>query len=332
MAGLSLEDRKLFSQQREALYRCLRLVVHPGLKTINVSSLYLDPSLVKSLCSFLPELTQLTDLNLGGISCKHNNILDCGTFPGWEFQFLPNLTSVNLSGIVPEALKSLCMFCPNLLSLTLHNSEINDEIITNICCLKRLEFFSCTGDQSISPYGFAELLRNLPELRNLGSCDCFGEVLTTLYSKWSLYHRSVGSIPKILALDKIDCRGPITPQEISYINMYCPNMKSFSFAYTWRHREELNESFGNLSGLSTLSNLQELTVTSADFYSHSLFSVMRTGAGMTSLSLSNIDEMNLNSIIMIGSGCPNLVALSISCCHYAVEQGDANKMLEGCFE
>ena len=29
---------------------------------------------------------------------------------------------------------------------------------------------------SISHFGFAELLRSLPELRSLGRCDCFGEV------------------------------------------------------------------------------------------------------------------------------------------------------------
>ena len=29
---------------------------------------------------------------------------------------------------------------------------------------------------SITHFGFAELLRGLPELRKLGRCDCFGEV------------------------------------------------------------------------------------------------------------------------------------------------------------
>ena len=46
--------------------------------------------------------------------------------------------------------------------------------------------------------------------RDLGRCDAFGEVLTTLYSKWSLYHRSVGSIPKVLKLESVDCQGMIS--------------------------------------------------------------------------------------------------------------------------
>jgi hypothetical protein len=34
---------------------------------------------------------------------------------------------------------------------------------------------------------------------------------------------------------------------------------------------------GHLASLSSLPNLSELSVTSADFYSHSLFSVLRSG-------------------------------------------------------
>ena len=101
-----------------------------------------------------------------------------------------------------------------------------------------------------------------------------------------------------------------------------------SFSYTWRHRPELNEGFGNLSGLSSLTKLKNLTVNSADFYSHSLFSAVRTGRQLTTLGLSNIDEMNLNAVIMIGQGCPNLETISLSCCHYTVERGDTAKMAE----
>ena len=167
-SGLSLEVRRLNWLQREAVLRSLRMIVHPGLRVINTAALNLGACIVEQITGFLPELTQLTELNLGSLNCRNNNLLTaCNPFPGWEFQLLPNLSRVSLTGLSAAALQSLCLFSTNLSSLELINTDVNDDGIASICRLKKLEHFSssCEGGHVISPYGFAELLRNLPELR-----------------------------------------------------------------------------------------------------------------------------------------------------------------------
>jgi hypothetical protein len=42
--------------------------------------------------------------------------------------------------------------------------------------------------------------------------------------------------------------------------------------------------------------------------------------------LTNIDELNLNAIVMIGAGCPLLERLKISYCHYTVEANDRRRL------
>ena len=225
---------------------------------------------------------------------------------------------------------SLSIFCSGLTSLHLWHSDINDEIIFCISNLKQLKTFNQEGESIMSPYGFAELLRTLPNLTNLGKCNSFGEVLTTLYSKWSLYHRYHGTTPKVLKLESVDCDGPVTGKEIVNLQVYCPNLTSIRLVYNLFNRQESYESCGHLFALAALPNIQVLGVTSADFYSHSLFSVLREGSSISTLELASIDEMNLSSIIMIGAGCRNLQNLTIKCCHYTVEHDDSRKIAELC--
>ena len=332
LASLKAADRKQRWVQHQALLQFVQLVIHRCVKSIRLEGLYLDPELVKALCSHLPELPRLTVLSLTGLSCKKHRLLESGGLPGGRLQFMLDLTTIQLSDVDEETIHSLSVFCPNLLSITIKDSNLSDQIVTFIACMKKLKSLSFEGEPYPSPCGYAELLRNLSDLRNLGQCNCFGEVLSTLYSNWSIYNRSVGGIPGILKLESVDCNGPISGQEIAFIQTYCPNIKSIKLAYSLMNRSEARESFGHLTSLSTLSNLQRLGVTSADFYSHSLFSVLRMGSKLTSLELANVDEMNLNAIMMIGSSCPNLEKLSIFCCHYTVEEQDTRKLAEACTE
>ena len=322
--------KTLCSPLTQAALQFVELVLHRCVKSIRLESLYLDPELVKALCARLPDLPDLTVLSLNGVSCKKHRLLESGCLPGGRLQFLPNLTTIYISDVDEETIHSLSVFCPNLLSLTIKDSNLSDQIVSFIACMKKLKSLSFEGECQPSPCGYAELLRNLPDLRNLGQCNCFGEVLSTLYSNWSIYYRSVGGIPKILKLESVDCNGPISGQEIAFIQTYCPNIKSIKLAYSLMNRLEARESFGHLTSLSTLANLQRLGVTSADFYSHSLFCVLRMGTKLTSLELANIDEMNLNAIMLIGANCPNLEQLSIFCCHYTVEEADTRKLAEAC--
>jgi hypothetical protein len=50
------------------------------------------------------------------------------------------------------------------------------------------------------------------------------------------------------------------------------------------------------------------------------------GSRLTSLELTNIDELNLNAIVMIGAGCHRLERLKISYCHYTVEANDRRRL------
>ena len=78
-----------------------------------------------------------------------------------------------------------------------------------------------------------------------------------------------------------------------------------------------------------------MQVLSAEFYSHSLFTVVvqvkrglldpgesshnmktQSGSRLTSLELSSVDEMNLAAVVMIGVNCLGLQLLALSCCHY----------------
>ena len=78
-----------------------------------------------------------------------------------------------------------------------------------------------------------------------------------------------------------------------------------------------------------------MQVLSAEFYSHSLFTVVvqvkrgfldpgksshnmktQSGSRLTSLELSSVDEMNLAAVVMIGVNCLGLQHLALSCCHY----------------
>ena len=36
-------------------------------------------------------------------------------------------------------------------------------------------------DKDVTPVGYAQLLRSNPQLKSLGKCDCFGQVLFMLY-------------------------------------------------------------------------------------------------------------------------------------------------------
>ncbi len=47
---------------------------------------------------------------------------------------------------------------------------------------------------------------------------------------------------------------------------------------------------------------------------------------LTGLELTNIDELNLTAVVMIGAGCPRLQHLKIAHCHYTAEQNDRRRL------
>ena len=186
---------------------------------------------------------------------------------------------------------------------------------------------------NISPFGYAELLRNIQELSSLGRCDSFGEVVTTLYHKKSVYKRSVGSVPATLALETVDCEGPISEYELHLVYKHCPKLKNLRLVYNpvVSRLSDSESDCPDLAIISKLPNLTQLCVMSADFYSHSLFTVV-TGMGsrLTKVELSNVDELNLASLVMIGDHCMQITSLAICCCHYTPEHSDRGKLEQLC--
>ena len=83
------------------------------------------------------------------------------------------------------------------------------------------------------------------------------------------------------------------------------------------------DSFNHLAELGTLETLNEVDLTGADFFSHSIFQLLDVrGDQISTLALNDIDEMNLNAVILIGDRCPNLTSLALMKCHYQMEIGD----------
>ena len=70
-----------------------------------------------------------------------------------------------------------------------------------------------------------------------------------------------------------------------------------------------------------------MNLTSADFFSHSVFQLLEVrGDQISSLVLADIDEMNLNAVILIGDRCPNLTKLKLIKCHYQMEIEDLHSV------
>ena len=88
-----------------------------------------------------------------------------------------------------------------------------------------------------------------------------------------------------------------------------------------------------LALLSNHSHLDQLCITFADFYSHSLQTAVKTvGGRLTCLELNNVDELNLASLVVIGEYCQLVSQLVISNCHYTPELSDRAHLEQACTE
>eukprot|EP00092_Neocalanus_flemingeri_P047128 GFUD01053308.1.p1 GENE.GFUD01053308.1~~GFUD01053308.1.p1 ORF type:complete len:398 (-),score=107.67 GFUD01053308.1:129-1178(-) len=217
-------------------------------------------------------------------------------------------------------------FCPNMTSLTVSKSEINDEAISHISKLKKMKKLQLIEATHISSFGYAELLLNLPQLCSLGNCDSFGEVINILYNN---YHYQ--AIPNMLPLEQVDCEGPISDYELHLIANHCPKMRDIRLVYNASFSRRYESEVFDLAILSKMSTLDQVGIISADFYSHSMFTVLKTkGARLTHLELTNVDELNLASLMMIGDHCKLLSHVNICCCHYTPQPGDRTRMEQAC--
>ena len=89
--------------------------------------------------------------------------------------------------------------------------------------------------------------------------------MTTLYHKWSVYKRSVGTIPAFLPLEKVDCEGPISDYELHLICKHCPKMRDIRLVYNPVVIRVSESELPALAVLTKISSLDQLGVMSADF-------------------------------------------------------------------
>ena len=212
---------------------------------------------------------------------------------------------------------------------------MTDEAAAQLCRLRRLARLSLTRVRAISSYGWATLLARLPQLSSLGRCDCLPEALGHLDRHVSHVTRSRDQ----LSLGHVECEAPIMESDLERITSLCPDLGHVRLVYrpqeadTERLRgHEEDNTWPHLTKLKRLTSLSELSLVSADFYNHSLFSAIK-GLGprrLTKLELEDCDEMNVNSLLIIGDSCPRLSSLTLSGCHFNVDSEERARISEIC--
>ena len=293
----------------------------------------------------LPEMTSLETLNLGHWDCKKYMLLsDHGHLEGADLKHLPRLKHVQVSNVSSKFFQNLCTFCPQIETLRVFDSDITDTVTSWVQNCKKLQMAELLEDRGVTPVGYAQLLRANPHLKSLGKCQCFGRVLSTLYSSTSAYRRNVTphSIPEHLDLLCVDTDGKISPLELKYLVQCCPNINRVQLKYLpddfelqqvndhLDHRDDDEameksdeDGFAHLAELSDLENLSDIRLTSADFYGHQLFRLLEVrGDQFCTIHLDSLDEVNLNAIILLGDQCPNLKDLHLIRCYFQMQSED----------
>ena len=179
--------------------------------------------------------------------------------------------------------------------------------------------------RAISSYGWATILSRLHLLTNIGRCDCLPEALAHLES-----HLAHSGPPGHLALSQVECEAPIRESDLTRITSLCPDLGRVKLVYRPQDRGQDN-TWPHLTRLQMLT-LSHLSLVSADFYNHSLFSAIKGlgGRGLTRLELEDCDEMNVNSFLIIGDSCPLLSSLSLAGCHFNVDSEERARISEVC--
>lgn len=297
----------------------------------NVTKLRLGPGtdlgLVISICDILPDIRNLRCLDLQPWPCAKHKLLN--NFEEFSLMFLPHLTSLSLTDVDLDTIINISVFCPDLTHLAISKSEISDEATCHVSKLRKLRDLNFHDVDNISEYGFATLLHNLSELRSIGRCDSLPRALEHNFHDKKVKDGS----QQYLLLEEIHCESPVTEEDLGLFVTHCPNVSKLKIVYKPNElQQDVNSpQYPHLSQLSLLKMLTDASIISADFFNHSVFSALQlSGRRLTKLELVDCDEMNLNSLIMIGDACPKLTSLIISCCHFMVDAEQRNRINELC--
>lgn len=238
------------------------------------------------LCDRLIHMPYLEELNLGHWSCRKSSLLaDQNLNDGWPLEFLPCLKVLRLSDVSQKFFQSIGTFCPQLVKLHIFASDITDTVTWWVSKCQNLEVVELFEDRDVTPVGYAQLLRANSNLKSLGKCDCFGQVLFMLYDNLSLYRRSYSSMPEHLNLEEVDTNGALHASELKHLVKRCPNLRKIRFKY-FRDREIFannntnpdnnadKEEQDHLAKLCALDHLTQLSITCANFYEHQIFHLL----------------------------------------------------------
>jgi len=297
----------------------------------NLTKLRLGPGtdlgLVISICDILPDMRNLRCLDLQPWPCAKHKLLN--NFEEFSLMFLPHLTSLSITDVDLETITNISVFCPDLTYLAISKSKISDEATCHVSKLRKLRKLNFHDVSNISEYGFATLLHNLSELRSIGRCDCLPRAIELNFHDKKVKDCSQNS----LMLEEVHCESPATEEDLKKLVTYCPHINKLEIVYKpdELQQEDQNSHFPHLSQLGLLQMLTDITIISADFYNHSVFSALQqSGRRLTKLELVDCDELNLNSLIIIGDACSKLTSLTISCCHFMVDTEQRNRINELC--
>ena len=201
--------------------------------------------------------------------------------------------------------------------------------ISNMERLKHLSLKECTH---VTATGIAEILRKLPGLQAIAGCEVLGEALTVLYDKWPSRHPKK-SIPPRLCLQEVLGAGQVSENELWLITEHCADIKKIGLEYRTRSSKEKNTGshLPDLAPLTTLKHLDYLVVSAAALYTHSLHHVLvHRGAGLVHLELHGVDEVCLDSMVLLGQHCRLLTYLAICNCYYTAAVTDRVRLELAC--
>ncbi|CAB4058778.1 unnamed protein product [Lepeophtheirus salmonis] len=284
-------QRNCYNLTKEQL-DLIEVLRHPLVREINISKEFLGPrwklhwKVVCKLSSRFIDMDNLEILNLGN----------------WN---------------------SVGKYCPNLILLKVHSSDIGDRVLSWLSKCRKLQYVELYENQNVSPVGYAQMLRSNPQLKSLGRCECFGSVLTTIFDDNSIYRKSVVNVPEFLNLVEIDSSERIATKELMFLIQNCPKVKKLRIKYyPDDYRFDEKES-SYLSALIGLDQLTDIRLIGANFYSHLFFQfIYIQGWQLLRMELTSVDELNINAIKTMGEHCLNLEVLSFTCCHFQLSNGD----------
>ena len=164
----------------------------------------LHKSIVTALSDRLIHMPYLEELNFGHWSSRSLSLLsDHNQMDGFVLQYLPLLKVLKLQDVSQRFFQSVGTHGNQLKKLHIYGSDITDTVTWWVSKCQNLETVELFDDKEVTPVGYAQLLRSNPQLKSLGKCDCFGQVLFMLYDNSSLYRRSYTNMPEHLRFSNL---------------------------------------------------------------------------------------------------------------------------------